>query len=115
MIVKTTWFPFGDYDAMAVWPFIFVKGEVKESSIKHEKIHFEQQKELLLIGFYILYVLFFVVRFLFLFLADLNKSFQECWDSAYYWNPFEKEAYTHEQNENYCKERKHFAWFKYLK
>ena len=41
-IVKTTWFPFGDYDAIAVWPFIFTKGDVDDFIINHEKIHCEQ-------------------------------------------------------------------------
>ena len=45
-IVKTTWFPFGSYDAMAMFPFVFIKGDVKPVVINHEKIHIEQQKEL---------------------------------------------------------------------
>ena len=118
MIVKTTWFPFGDYDAMTVWPFIFVKGDVNEVVISHEKIHFEQQKELMLVGFYafyVLYTLFFIVKFIWLLLSEWDKSFQQAWDETYYWNPFEKEAYEHEKDVNYYKTRKHYAWLKYFK
>lgn len=28
---------------------------------------------------------------------------------------FEEEAHNNDKNLNYCKERKHYAWFKYLK
>ena len=109
-IVKTTWFPFGSYDSMAMFPFVFIKGDVKPVVINHEKIHIEQQKELWLVGFYVLYVYFFA-KFFLLYLFHGDKS---CWDNAYYSNPFECEAYDNQRNNEYINIRQKFYWKKYL-
>lgn len=82
---------------MAIWPIIFVRSDrkISEKIINHEKIHFKQQKELLLAGFYILYLIF--------------------WIKYGYRNiPFEKEAYDNDDNLKYLETRKHFAWIKYI-
>ena len=114
IIIKTTWFPFGTYDAMALWPFIFVKGDVSETVIRHERIRNEQQKELLLVGFYLLYVVFFVFLFAKSFICRFDMSVSECWDYAYRNIPFENEAYKNQYNASYLEERKNFSWVKYI-
>ena len=43
IVVKNKLIPFGRFDAMAVWPFIFVKKEVSDKVINHERIHGRQQ------------------------------------------------------------------------
>jgi hypothetical protein len=52
-------FPFGTFKAMAVWPLMFVRRDRRftEEDITHEEIHGAQQKELALVGFYVLYAL----------------------------------------------------------
>lgn len=64
--------------------------------IGHEKIHFEQQKELGLFKFVFVY-LWYVVRF------------------GYNDNPMELEAYENQEKENYIKERSSFAYKNYVK
>jgi len=95
MIVFTTWFPFGRFIAIAIWPFIFTKRYLSISDIIHEKIHLRQQIEMLIIPFYILYLFFSILY-------------------GYKNNPFEKEAYDNERMLRYLSERKYFSWIKYL-
>jgi hypothetical protein len=92
-IIKNKIFPFGNFKAITIWPFIFAKVDLNDVDICHEKIHGEQQKELLLIGFYILYIIFTIIY-------------------GYKKNPFEREAYTNEKYIHYHKFRSHFEWFK---
>ncbi|MGY0039604.1 hypothetical protein [Pedobacter sp. NJ-S-72] len=72
--------------------------------INHEKIHFYQQLELLILPFYILYVTNYLVNLI----RFRNHS------KAYFNISFEKEAYANDQNMNYLKNRRLYAWFKYL-
>ncbi len=72
---------------------------MSKSDINHEKIHLQQQKELLLIGFYLAYIFEYLLN-LYVF---RNKK------KAYRSISFEKEAYKNENNELYCKTRKIFG------
>lgn len=96
--------PFKGYLAMTIWPFIFARKELKPVDINHESIHGEQQKELLILPFYILYVLEYIIKFLITF---NNKT-------AYHSISFEQEAYINEENFNYISNRKHYCWIKYI-
>lgn len=93
--------------AMALFPFILVRdAEVgtNKTTIHHERIHFRQQIELLLIFFYILYGGFYLYYRL--------RGYTHF--NAYMSIPFEKEAYANEANPNYLKERKVWRWLRYL-
>ena len=90
--------------AIALWPFVFIRDEGDEFTIIHEKIHLAQQKELLLVGFYFLYGLFWLYNFI----KTKDKK------DAYYRIPFEKEAYIRSHETNYLSKRKPYAWIKYL-
>ena len=106
MLIKFKYFPKG-YIAMAVWPFILIKDTslIEGTNIlNHEKIHFRQQLELLIFPFYIWYVLEFILR-----LAN-----QKNWNKAYRNISFEREAYTHESNNDYLKKRPFWGFIKYL-
>lgn len=46
--------------AITLFPFIILSEEVDEYTMNHELIHFEQQKELFVVGFYALYAYDFV-------------------------------------------------------
>lgn len=102
--------PFSGYKAMAIYPFVFIRKEcqdkVEKRTLLHESIHFAQQKEMLLIGFFIWYVIEWLIRVLF-----TKDRFSH---QAYRNISLEREAYEHEYFEVYLKQRKHFAWLKYI-
>lgn len=72
--------------------------------INHEKIHDAQQRELLYLPFYLLYVVEWVVR-LFQY-RDFPKAYRNI--------SFEREAYAHGGDLDYLSERRRFAWRRYL-
>ena len=91
--------------AITLYPFIICKGTLDQRTRTHEVIHLYQQRELLLIGFYLLYVAFWVwglVKF---------RSFH----AAYRNIPFEKEAYEHDLDPTYPLNRKTFSWVKFIR
>lgn len=95
------------FAAQSIFIFIVLREkELKESSrlINHEKIHFKQQLELLFVGQWILYLVFYF--------SNLIKYRDH--HKAYMLIPFEKEAYENDGNMDYLKQRKAFAWWKYL-
>ena len=103
-IIKNELVPFSHYKAMTIWPFIFVrKGKTfNDIDENHELIHGEQQKELLVLGFLLLYVTFFLVRLI------ICRN----WKKAYRADPFETEAYFWQNNLHYLEHRRHYAWWK---
>jgi len=89
-----------DVSAMTLFPFIFMHPDDDEHLVRHESIHIEQQKELWLIGFYILYVYYFMR----LYIKHRN------WSAAYLRIPFEREAYSYQYVVNYLEKREKHAW-----
>lgn len=72
--------------------------------INHERIHDAQQRELLYLPFYILYIvewLFRLVQF---------RNFRK----AYRGISFEREAYAHGHDLGYLSGRRHYAFLSYL-
>ena len=90
--------------AMAIYPFILVRDSEKmEITIRHEKIHFRQQLEMLILPFYFAYLAYyFIFR-----LQGLAH-----WE-AYRAIPFEKEAYRYENDEAYLGKRPIWAWLQF--
>jgi len=84
--------------------WVWCRGKLSEETKRHETIHYQQQIELLFVGQWILYVLFWIIGLLRF--RDGKK--------AYYRNPFEIEAYTHDKDENYLAKRSRFSWIKYI-
>ena len=96
------------YRAMSFLWFIIIRDEKDRSNetlINHEMIHFHQQKELLFVFQWILYILFY--------LFNLLRGYGL--DKAYKSNLFEREAYSNENNKNYLKSRKRYNWINYGK
>ncbi|WP_421941890.1 hypothetical protein [Pedobacter sp.] len=90
---------------MAIFPFILLKSarfKNDKEIINHEKIHLRQQLELLIVPFYILYFLLYLIN-----LIRYKKHYL-----AYKNIAFEREAYRHEHNLNYLKQRNWYAWLK---
>tara|TARA_R100000152_G_C6550471_1_gene25179 strand:- start:36 stop:380 length:345 start_codon:yes stop_codon:yes gene_type:complete len=89
--------------AITLYPFIISRGVMSKETLNHERIHIEQQKELLVVGFYLLYIMYWLVNLLW---HKMGKS------EAYLMIPFEKEAYANDGNPDYLKTRRRFAWLK---
>lgn len=92
-------------DAMAIYPLMIFKKQILKTSqviINHEKIHFRQQLELLIVFFYPLYFMHYLIN-----LLKYRKHHQ-----AYYQICFEKEAYANERNLGYLSTRKPYAWLR---
>lgn len=118
-IVLNKYIPFGSFTAMCIGPWIFVKdiNKINTTLITHESIHWEQQKELAIVGFYILYAIMFLVEFVRC-LWDKSRGsradghHRSTWKRAYRCIPFEREAYAMEHFQGYIGARKHYAWVK---
>ena len=98
MIRKNRFFVPKGYRAITLYPFIFVRNasdKYDKVLINHERIHLRQQRELLVLFFYIWYFL----DFLFKLIRYRN------WDKAYRNIIFEREAYANQSNLDYLKVR----------
>lgn len=107
MILVFKHFFYRNYVGLSLWPFIFLKNDTLKEDIfliNHERIHLEQQKELLIIPFYILYISEWILRSLYYF--DSYRAYQNL--------SFEREAYINEKNLEYITERSTFSFIKYL-
>lgn len=115
-IVRNNIIPFKGFAAIALFPFLFIrKGIViHETLIRHEKTHFEQQKEMLFVLFYVWYVIEYLARLIGWLLRLGWKQFTTASHLAYRNISFEQEAYNNQDNPSYLANRKRFAWIKYL-
>lgn len=107
-IVRTNLVPAG-YKYISVFCFLFArKGTViSDKDLNHERIHIDYQiKEMLYIFFYLWYGIEFLIRWIGTGFSDWNKSYRGI--------SFEQEAYNNEDNLDYLKTRKHYAWLKYI-
>lgn len=107
MIVIFKHFFYRNYVGLSLWPFIILKEnglKNDEVLINHERIHLRQQRELLIIPFYLLYVAEWILRTM-LYL-DSYRAYQNI--------SFEREAYANEKNPDYLSQRKVFSFLDYL-
>jgi len=90
--------------SLAVW--VFCRGELAVRTRTHETIHFQQQLELLFVGQWILYGLFYLLG-----LIRWRKG-----SVAYRLNPFEQEAFDNDDfgDEYLDVTRRRYSWLKYL-
>lgn len=92
---------------MTLYPFIFLKQkDLREDEvlINHEKIHLKQQLELGIAFFYLFYGLEWLIK-----LLKYKNSY-----ITYENLSFEREAYQNEHNLDYIKNRKKWAFIKYM-
>ena len=116
-IVVNDYIPLPGFAAMTIGPFIFTRDirKITPVVINHESIHWEQEKELLIVFFYILYALFYLVELIRCLFDSARGThadgrFRSIWKRAYYTIPFEEEAYDNEENKEYIEHRRHYAW-----
>jgi hypothetical protein len=89
-----------DVHAITLWPFIIVRAPMNAVTDNHERIHLAQQLELLLVGFYTLYLWDYLVAKT----NGLGKA------DAYRAIRFEQEAYAYQDTPHYLKTRPFWAW-----
>jgi ABC-type transport system involved in cytochrome bd biosynthesis fused ATPase/permease subunit len=85
---------------ITLWPFILLAQKPDALTVSHEKIHIRQQAELLVIGFYVVYVSEWL----------LHRFRGKSADDAYNALRFEREAYLHENEPEYLTSRRWGAW-----
>ena len=100
-IIPNNILPFRGFCAINLLGILFVRKELmntlEEKDYNHERIHTEQMKELLYVGFYLAYFFEWLYRLVF-----HTKT-------AYMGISFEREAYENEANLKYLDTRKRFA------
>jgi hypothetical protein len=101
--------PWEGFTALTIWPFVFVRRDLldryDDKAVRHERIHGLQQKEMLLIGFYLWYGIEYLLR-----LAKYRNK-----EDAYFNVSFEQEAYMNQADGGYLRNRKWYAWTHYLR
>lgn len=106
-ILITPWLFAKNFRGMAIYPFILLRDnklKINEKVINHERIHLRQQIEMLWLFFFIWYGIEFLVRWI----QFKNPN------AAYLNISFEKEAYAHEMDLGYLKNRKFWSFTRYL-
>ena len=111
-IVYNKIIPFKGYLCINLFEVLFVRGTRVEKEhritakvVNHEGIHTAQMREMGYIFFYLWYFVEYCVIRLF-------HQKQGC---AYRDVSFEEEAHRHENDYQYLQNRRHYAWFRYLK
>lgn len=94
-IIYNNLIPFPGFKAINLFGIVFARKPLKDIDINHESIHTAQMKELLYIGFYIWYLIEWIVL-----LFKYKDSYK-----AYRNIRFEKEAYSNELNVQYLNNR----------
>lgn len=95
------------FNGMAIWPFVILRHQhLAEDTnfINHERIHLRQQLELIVVFFYVWYAIEFMVRWI----KMGNRHL------AYRNISFEREAYFHEANADYLKQRRFLGFLSFL-
>lgn len=92
------------YYAINICGVLFAKGPCDKYLLNHEKIHTEQIKELLVLGFYIWYVVEWAFKSL------MYGSFYKGYRNI----SFEREAYDNGDDLDYLPRRRRFAFMRYL-
>ena len=96
----------GGITGITLAPFgIYIKEKYISNlrTVNHEKIHWCQQLEMLIIFFYLWYLIEWIIRIF------VNGS------EAYRSLSFEREAYDNDDNQEYLKTRKTYSWLKYIR
>ncbi len=104
-IIYNNKIPFGkSYYAINIFGVVFSKGKLNATGLNHEYIHTLQQAEMLFVFFYLWYVAEWLAKLLYY--GSNAKSYRNI--------SFEREAYENQDNPDYSRTRKHYAWFKHL-
>ena len=102
-IIRTKYIPLRGFSAINLLGILFVHPGVylSQELVNHERIHTAQILEMGIIGFYVWYVVEWMVRLL--------RRGNACRKIS-----FEREAYDNQRDLDYLQHRRHYAWRKYL-
>lgn len=104
-IIYNIFVPFKGFSAMNIFGLLFArkeyKGRLSKRTLNHEAIHTAQYKEL---GFVLFLPLYLLEWFIKLFFYGFNSKV------AYLNISFEREALEHQEDFEYTKTRKRYAW-----
>ena len=92
-----------DIGAITLGPFVISRGTMSDVTKVHETIHWQQYIDLGILGFPLLYLIYWLIGLI---------KYQNA-RLAYYQIPFEQEAYKYEANQYYVITRKRWCWRKY--
>ena len=96
--------PVKGFTAINLFGILFVRQGVfiSEQLLNHEQIHTAQMKEMLYVFFYLWYAIEWFLKL--------------CWygKDSYFYVSFEQEAFCNEKDKDYLKQRRLFAWTRYL-
>lgn len=90
------------FKCINLFGILFCRRILNKVDINHETIHTKQGQELLWIGFYLWYLIEYLIRLI---------IYRDTW-MAYKNISFEREAYYNQSDLSYLNRRKHYSWFK---
>jgi len=105
-VIYNKYIPFKGFSAMACvwWIFVRIGAKITTTCIRHEYIHVRQQKEMLVIFFFLWYGIEWLIR-----LIQYRNAI-----TAYKNISFEREAYCHQAEAGYLEIRKPYSFIKYI-
>lgn len=110
LVIKNNLIPFGTYKAINVCGVLFVKKgtEVTPRLLQHAKIRTTQLFEMAVVGFYLVYIIEFIYRYI-----KQKPNGRSRWKQARRAISFEREVYFNENRPNYFALREPYQWITY--
>jgi len=104
IVIHNCWLPPRHFYAINLCGFIFTRCQhpLSPQQLNHERIHTAQMHETLFLGFYLWYVVEWLIQLV---------IHQSCYQ-AYRHIHLEREAYAHDHDFHYLRKRSHYAWLK---
>lgn len=102
-IIRNRFIPFKGFKCINLFGVLFARKDavIGERTLNHERVHTAQMKEMLYVGFYVWYFIEWLIR-----LFGNGNAYRNI--------SFEREAFDNDDDLTYLKNRKRFAWWKYL-
>ena len=103
IVIHTRRFPPRRFHAITLFPFVFHNDrELDDVELRHETVHIWQEVSLLIIGFYLLYLAFWIANLIVY--RDSEKAYREI--------PFERSAYKLESQNNVSRRDMSIGWLR---
>ena len=130
IVIKNKFIPFKGYDTINLFGILFTRDDFIDSTeYNHESIHSAQMLECMILSAVIITAIcimfniswWWLLLSIFMYYIQYGleyviiRFFHKKQNDAYHDVSFEEEAYNNDNNLNYLKHRKVFAWIKYIK
>lgn len=116
-VIHNSIIPFSGFSYMNLFGTLFTRLKtlwMRRSTINHESIHTEQYKDLLYIFFPILYCIEWLIKIPCSWFYKQPANYPKVTKVAYRSISTEQEAYYNQYDFDYLKNRKRYAWIKYI-